>query len=231
MSGREQSRRRTHALRAALIAGILLSALLPASSSGIQSARASEAGRFETAVHRAERDDQAIPVALFSYSESFEQSFGGWEPDHFLYCEPECGQLEWHIIRSTERAFDGVVSLEGYLNAQPFDDGTIWVERPFDVSELPGGSRRVTFTFYLWSPSASVVTWPVVGFIGQTDPETEFDFTIIGETDQGAGWKQYSHSELIGLDPRQPLWVAFGFGATWEVSRTYFMDYVTLTIE
>ena len=43
--------------------------------------------------------------------------------------------------------------------------------------------------------------------------------------------EQYSHSDFIVLDPRQPLWIAVGFGATWESARTYFMDYVTLAIE
>ncbi len=172
----------------------------------------------------------ARPLALYSYTESFEQSFGGWITDHYLQCEPGCGNLVWSITRSTDRAYQGIYSLKGYLDGT-HDDGTIWVERPFYLTTLPSGTRVVTLTFQFWSPvKTSVNTWPVVAFLNQYDPETELDFTIVGQTDQVAGWQQYSLTRTMYINTTQPLWAAFGFGATWEVARTYYMDYVTLTI-
>jgi hypothetical protein len=167
---------------------------------------------------------------VYAYTESYEQSFGGWIPDHYLLCEPGCGYLDWTISRSADRAFNGFYSLKGYLNGS-HDDGTLWVERPFYLSQLPKKTYSVTLSFYLWSPTATTVnTWPVVAFLAQKDPETEADFTVIGQTNQVAGWKQYNYSANIVLDPAQPLWVAYGFGATWEVSRTYYLDHVTLNV-
>lgn len=167
---------------------------------------------------------------VYSYTESYEQSFSGWMPDHSLLCEPGCGYLDWSISRSADRAYNGFYSLKGYLNGS-HDAGALWVERPFYLSPLPKKTYLVTLSFYVWSPTATTInTWPVVAFLAQRDPETEADFTIIGQTNQVAGWKQYNYSTNLTLDPTQPLWVAYGFGATGEVSRTYYLDYVSLNI-
>lgn len=80
-------------------------------------------------------------------------------------------------------------------------------------------------SFWLWSEQQSDFnTWPVVGFVGTNDPEREVDFKVIGQTDQGAGWTRYSHREVIRSGPSGEVWVAFGFGATWETSRTHYLD-------
>lgn len=167
---------------------------------------------------------------VYSYTESYEQGFGSWVPDHSWLCEPGCGALDWSISRSRDRAFNGFYSLKGYLNSN-HGDGTIWVERPFYLSQLPKKTYSVTLSFYLWSATATTAnTWPVVAYLAQTDPEAEADFTVIGQTNQVVGWKQYNYSANIVLDPAQPLWVAYGFGATWEASRTNYLDHVTLNI-
>jgi len=172
----------------------------------------------------------ARPLSLYSYTESFEQSFGGWVPDHYLECEPGCGNLIWSITRSTDRAYQGIYSLKGYLDGT-HDDGTIWVERSFNFSTLPPGTRVVTLTFQFWSPvQGNINTWPVVAFLGQSNPKTEADFTIVGQSNQVAGWKQYSLSKTMFISSTTSLWAAFGFGATWETPRTHYLDYVTLTI-
>ncbi|MBI2838315.1 MAG: hypothetical protein HYX75_08380 [Acidobacteria bacterium] len=177
-------------------------------------------------------EGQSNPVSIATaYSESFETGMGGWMPDHHLACEPACWPLSWHIVRSPTRAYHGAYSLDCYLNGD-HDDGTIWVERPFQTSALAPGSYKVSLLFYLWSDSYSHVNrWPVVAFLGSADPEREDQFAIIGQTNMVAGWKQYSYSRVVSLKPTQALWVAFGFGATWEVPRTYAMDMVRITVE
>jgi len=167
---------------------------------------------------------------VYSYTESYEQSFGGWMPDHDLRCEPGCGYLDGSISRSPDRASNGFYSLKGYLNGS-HADGMIWVERPFYLSQLPKKTYLVTLSFYFWSPTATTInTSPVVGFLAQRDPETQADFTVIGQTNQAAGWKQYNYSTNLTLDPAQPLWAAYGFGATGEAASTYHLDYVTVNI-
>ena len=166
------------------------------------------------------------PPLIPEYSESFENSFGGWIPDHQIDCEdtipPSC-VFNWSIKRSTQRAYDGIYSLEGYLDGSN-DDGTIWVERPFALAPNSVVDQKVSF--YLWSEFISITKWPVVAYIGLSNPERERDFNIIGGTDEAAGWKRYAYETKITTDSTGIVWVAFGFGATWEAPRTYFLDFV-----
>jgi len=166
------------------------------------------------------------------YSESFEINFGGWTADHYLRCEFDklpCWPLEWDITRSTEQAYEGIYSLRGYLNGD-HDDGTIWVERTFEAS--PNSNIDIEISFYLWSESYTEMNrWPVLAYVGLNNPEEEIDFNIIGETDEVAGWKKYSYSTQLKTDSKGILWIAFGFGATWETQKTYHMDLVSIRIE
>jgi hypothetical protein len=162
------------------------------------------------------------------YRESFETDFGGWQKDHYIACEELESPciFEWSIERSAAQAYEGIYSLEGFINGRN-DDGTIWMEKAFS---LPTNSIvTVDLSFYLWSESQSQVNqWPVVAYIGKKNPEREDDLSIIGFTDEVAGWKRYSVRQVVTTDDVASIWIAFGFGATWEVSRTYFLDLVSV---
>lgn len=155
---------------------------------------------------------------------SFENGLQGWTRDHFIDCEqdPAPCTFNWRISRSTQQAKSGTTSLKAFLDGTN-DDGTIWLERRFDVK----GRSTVELSFWLWSESQSDFnTWPVVAYIGKRNPETESDFTIVGQTDAQAGWTRYTLTETV---KGGKVWVAFGFGATWESERTYFLDTVRVT--
>lgn len=169
----------------------------------------------------------------FGYFESFENDFGEWVSDHFIDCEhpsPPVGPctFTWKIERSTEQAQHGSRALKSFLDGRN-DDGTIWMEKTFLA---PSNSLvDVTLTFYLWSETVSPVNnWPVHAFIGLFNPETELDFPIIGTTDQIKGWQPYIYKKTILTGADGIFWIAFGFGAVWEVERTYFMDSVSVQI-
>lgn len=172
----------------------------------------------------------AVPPPRATSVESFEHGFGGWRADHHIDCEaddPPC-PFDWSIERSTEQARDGRYSLRGFLDGR-WDDGSIWVERPIDVRRV----REVTveLSFWLWSEQQSDVnTFPVLAFADRHEPEAEADLAIVGQTDRVAGWQRYSyrHSFCSGLSGE--AWVAFGFGATWETPRTYFLDLAEVTV-
>ncbi|HEY3497287.1 MAG TPA: hypothetical protein VGK73_21470, partial [Polyangiaceae bacterium] len=91
-------------------------------------------------------------------------------------------------------------------------------------------AAQVKVEFYLYSPTRSVVTWPVVAYAGTTNPEVEGDFTIVGQTDQVAGWLRYTLVKTVPIGSSPVIWVAAGFGVTWEVTRTYNIDSVTVTV-
>ncbi len=173
---------------------------------------------------------QALAAGQVAVS-SFETGFEGWGPDHFIQCETDdsCATpFDWSITRSQDRAFHRNVSLKAFLNGLN-DDGTIWVERRFSA---PVGSRvRADLSFWLWSENQSDFnTWPVVAYAGTTDPEIEEDFAIVGQTDQKAGWKRYSHSSVLTVGPSGEVWLAFGISATWETPRTHYLDFAVVRL-
>jgi hypothetical protein len=156
----------------------------------------------------------------------FENSLQGWARDHFIDCEqdPTPCTFDWKINRSTQQAKSGTRSLKGTLNGLN-DDGTIWMERQFNFGA--NSEATVVMSFWLWSKEESDFnTWPVVAFIGKRNPETEEDFTIVGQTDRRAGWTRYELTRTVSTGATGKVWVAFGFGATWETERAYFMDSV-----
>jgi hypothetical protein len=159
-----------------------------------------------------------------AYFFGFERGLRGWERDHQIDCEqdPEPCTFNWRIVRSTEQAKGGTTSLKATLDGTN-DDGTIWLERQFDIR----GRTTVEVSFWLWSETeADINTWPVVAYIGRQNPEHETDFTIVGQTDRKAGWSRYTLTRTVS---GRNVWVAFGFGATWESERTYFLDSVRVT--
>jgi hypothetical protein len=174
--------------------------------------------------------------------ESFENGFGNWIPDHYIFCEdsfpPSCNcnddvpsscGLYWNIESSNQMAYDGTYSLMGYLDGRN-DTGTIWFERPLIV--VPNSVVDLEISFYIWSEAQSVTSWPVKAYIGSYDPEHELDFTIIGDTDTADGkWVEYFYRNKVTADSSGRIWVAFGFGATWESIRTYLLDFVQVQIQ
>ena len=160
---------------------------------------------------------------------SFESSLQGWAKDHYIDCEldPTPCTFNWKISRSWQEARDGNVSLRAFLDGTN-DDGTIWLERRFNLE--PNTTTEVRTTFWLWSKGPSDFnTWPVVAYAGTANPETEEDFTIVGQTDRRGGWVRYELVQEVNTGPTGQVWVAFGFGATWETARIYYLDSVAVS--
>jgi len=164
---------------------------------------------------------ESAPASAWTVTESFERDMGGWVADSDVPGVP------WHITRSTLRAFQGVWSLEYYLNGTR-DDGTIWVERSIPAN--PKTIAQVHIDFWLYSKQRSQVNgWAVVAYAGVANPEREADFTIVGYTDLGTGWFNYHLDTTVPTGVSSTIWVAFGYSVRWEVNRTDYFDYVTVT--
>lgn len=173
--------------------------------------------------------DPAFPAS--TYQESFEEGFGGWEPD------TDGRARAWEITRvpgdgddgsGGPRCQDGVWCLSYYLNGWN-DEGTIWVERQFSVPT--GSDLRIDMSFWLLNQSSSPVNaWPVVAYLGLDDPTELPDFTVVGNTQETVGWHQYFHTQDVATGDADQVWIAFGFGATWEVERTHLLDLVEVDI-
>jgi hypothetical protein len=87
-------------------------------------------------------------------------------------------------------------------------------------------------SFQLYSEEASSVNnWEVVAYIGTKPPTSEDEFETIGYTDVVAGWQEYSFQrlQLTGQWPAR-VYVALGISSTWEYSKEYYMDQVTVSL-
>jgi hypothetical protein len=70
----------------------------------------------------------------------------------------------------------------------------------------------------------------VVGFAGTSNPEVEADFTVLGQANEVAGWKRYSHTETLKTGSSEEIWVAAGITVLWETEMTYNLDDIKITI-
>ncbi|MFW9780450.1 MAG: hypothetical protein ACFFE8_16535, partial [Candidatus Heimdallarchaeota archaeon] len=93
---------------------------------------------------------------------------------------------------------------------------------------------------WIWAAQQSDLNqWPVIAAINTSPPVVndalqEIDFTIIGFTEEKAGWSEYS-LEIIDFKLANPLdaqiYVSFGISVTWETNRTYWVDYMTIKVD
>ena len=88
---------------------------------------------------------------------------------------------------------------------------------------------RVSFEFYSESESFNVIAG-VVGFAGTSNPEVETDFTVLGQANEVAGWKRYTHTATLKTSSSGEVWVAVGITVRWETEMTYNLDDVEVTI-
>lgn len=166
------------------------------------------------------------PSPASTYQESFEEGFGGWEPG------TDGLARDWEITRffggtGTNSCVDGSWCLSYYLDGRN-DDGTIWVQRQFEVP--PSAELTVDMSFWLLNEVESPVNnWPIVAYIGPEPPAVEADFTVVGFTDETLGWEQYFHGRPMDTSESGAVWIAFGISATWEVERTYRLDLVEVS--
>ena len=164
----------------------------------------------------------ATPALAGPVAESFETDFGGWEPDSDGLAPV------WSVKRSTDQAYHGTYSVQIFMDGQ-FDDGTSWIEHQFFTT--PNQTVTVTLTFQLWSPvKASIGAWKVVAIAYKNNPEQEVDFDHIGNTEEAAGWKQYTKTWTLTADSMGGFWVALGTSVVWEVEKYHYIDYVEVTV-
>lgn len=127
----------------------------------------------------------------------------------------------------TERGFLDGSSLEFDMGDGFREDGTLWIEKQFAVSDsMP---TKVTTSFYLFNEFQSEFnTFHAKSVIGVDNPDEQIDFTTIGETDSAQGWVPFKDEQIIG-PAADPVWVALGIRVAWETPRTYWIDRVTVT--
>ncbi|WP_254612494.1 hypothetical protein [Haloterrigena gelatinilytica] len=154
---------------------------------------------------------------------SFEEELSGWTIGKDLPATPgaEDEPVDHSASTTADDASDGDRSLELYIDGVA-DDGTIWVERSVDVTDV----ETVTIDVYSRTNSANRMS-QVAFFAGEKpdDGLSEGDFDREKDIEDHSGWKPYSYSvgELEG-----DVTVAIGMNVVWETEITRRFDDVRL---
>lgn len=164
------------------------------------------------------------------YNENFEEDFGGWIEDSDVPTDPNNPghPVAWNISRVTSLSHSGQYSLELYIDGRQ-DDGTIWIEKKIPVKSSSQIHVRVSFEFYSKQESFNVIAG-VCAYAGVSNPETEANFTVIGNANEVACWKRYAYTTTLNTIPNKEVWVGVGITVRWETEMAYNLDDVKVTI-
>jgi hypothetical protein len=163
-------------------------------------------------------------------TEDFEGDIGDWAVKGYVPQDPNNpGQtVEWHIIRVSNVSRSGTHSMEFFIDGRQ-DDGTIWLERKISARE--NAQIRVNVSFWLHSEQESVNTIAaVVAYAGNSKPQVEDDFAVVGAANEQAGWKNYAYTTDLTTDSNGEIWVSVGISVRWETFMTYYVDDVQIEI-
>jgi len=172
-----------------------------------------------------------VPPTPPTFADGFETGLGAWTRDADVPPSPEDPDVPvaWSIEPSSEVVHTGAASARFDLDGRQ-DDGTIWLERTFDVG--PGTPWRVTVEGTWWSPSESFNTTAVVVlYAGPDSPEEELDFAVAGPLDLVAGWRAYRASFDVTAAGDGRVHVGVGLSVVWETWITYYLDDVRVWLE
>jgi hypothetical protein len=164
------------------------------------------------------------------YNESFEQDFVGWIKDTDVPLDPNNpGQyVAWNVSRVTSLAHSGQCSVELYVDGRQ-DDGTVWIEKKISVKNNSQIQVKVSFEFYSEQERFNAIA-SVCAYAGIFNPEVETEFTILGQANEVAGWKHYTHEKTLQTGSNEEVWVAVAITVRWETEMTYNIDDVKVTI-
>jgi hypothetical protein len=146
-------------------------------------------------------------------------------------------QQQWHkestsgtdgvVTHSTERGYLDGASLKFDMGDGFGDDGTLWIEKQFQVPA--GVPTPVSISFQLFNEFQSDFnTFQVKAAISPNDPNEQADFTTIGSTDSAEGWVPFSLQDTITSATGQ-VWFAAGIRVAWETPRVYWIDHVVVS--
>ncbi len=164
------------------------------------------------------------------YSEGFEEGFGGWVANADVPADPNNPgyTVAWNVSRVASEVHSGQYSVELYIDGRQ-DDGTVWIERKMSVKNNSEVEVKVSFELYSEQESFNVIAG-VCAYAGISKAEAEANFTVIGNANDVAGWKRYTHTTTLHTDSSGEAWVAVGITVRWETEMTYNIDDIEVSI-
>ena len=164
----------------------------------------------------------------------FETEYSNWNLGYDVPLDPNNpgNYVNWSIARveNASRSFSGTHSLKLFIDGRQ-DDGTIWIERSFEVEPNKKYRVSISFKFYCGMESFNTIT-QVITYCNVTNPEIEDDLIegIIGSGEQALEWKDFSRKLAIVTESENALWVAIGMSVVWETEITHYIDDLKITI-
>jgi len=178
----------------------------------------------------------SVPIIWYLYpkpivqSESFETGFNNWMTNADVPMDPNNPghQVAWNVSRVATQAYSGQYSVALFIDGRQ-DDGTVWMERRISVENNSEIQVKITFQLYSEQESFNTIAG-VCAYSGLSNPEEEADFEVIGNANEIAGWKAYSHTATLNTGSNGEIWVAAGITVRWETEMTYNVDDVEIVI-
>lgn len=189
------------------------------------------------------------PGTTETVHEDFEDGIDAWAQRSDVPDDPNRPghEVAWNITPAQGPSHDGAWSVAFHLDGSQ-DDGTIWIERPFQVEA--NQSYHVNATVWAHSMEESFnERGHLVVYMGHDPPETEEDFPAPGERtnatepppagglraplDQAEGWRAYGFEWVLpAAEERQDraLYIAVGISAVWETPLEYHLDALTIEL-
>jgi hypothetical protein len=181
---------------------------------------------------------------------SFEDGFDGWRADSADFCDvnPVTGSCppggafaSTDVSLSRARASEGSQAVR--LFAENFTDAVkLWIERPFEVDA--GGTYRVEVSWDFGTSDAEIGAWTIIGALTPFEPTAAVtpadpagqvgDFVTLGGTSAPGAAFSFLENEFSGeiaAGAGGEIWVGIGVWGTFEVTREYFVDSVSVRIE
>jgi hypothetical protein len=56
-------------------------------------------------------------------------------------------------------------------------------------------------------------------------------FTVLGQANEGSGWKCYTHKENLNKDCSAEVWIEVGISVRWDIEMTYNFGNIDVTID
>jgi hypothetical protein len=175
-------------------------------------------------------DDEDLATQL---SFSFEEGLGGWtgEPPEEAFDGTPC---DGRIERSNDRSHTGSWSVNLFLNNN-CDAGRVWIERSFSLEPNTPYGVRIRY----WFATADWGTLNLWNIVGGAQPEPFEVLNLVTLSDTGNGrdndvgfvWFKKEHVFEVTTNSNGAAFLALGVWGTFEVTREYFIDDVSVTAE
>jgi hypothetical protein len=165
-----------------------------------------------------------------TYTYSFENDMQGWNKSGIDLINPP---INWSVNRTQTMAYNGSYSIRLYLENLN-DAGKIWMERIFLVK--PNTDYQVNINYYFGTADyGDINLFNLITGVASSNPKQFNDLMFMGDTGhhqetQDLVWLYKQGSFNVKSSSDGKIVVFIGVWGTWETTRIYFIDDLTVSI-